>query len=125
MFCYVGGGWYWPGQTIKDLQDEMRRHRDAGYTMVKMKVGGLPLAEDLQRVEAVLANRARTIAVFANMTELLLGLRSHLAGVQAHLGRLGAPGKSAGCPATCPTVKPSHSEKSPPIGHFGGAGGRR
>jgi D(-)-tartrate dehydratase len=25
VFCYVGGGWYWPGQTIKDLQDEMRR----------------------------------------------------------------------------------------------------
>ena len=54
VFCYVGGGWYWPGQTIKDLQDEMRRHLDAGYTMVKMKVGGLPLDEDLRRLEAVL-----------------------------------------------------------------------
>ena len=54
VFCYVGGGWYWPGQTIKDLQDEMRRHLDAGYTMVKMKVGGLPLEEDLRRLEAVL-----------------------------------------------------------------------
>jgi L-alanine-DL-glutamate epimerase-like enolase superfamily enzyme len=54
MFCYVGGGWYWPGQTIKDLQDEMRRHFDAGYTMVKMKVGGLPLDQDLRRLEAVL-----------------------------------------------------------------------
>src|SRR5262249_17426273 len=53
MFCYVGGGWYWPGQTIKDLQDEMRRHLDAGYTMVKMKVGGLPLDEDCRRIEAV------------------------------------------------------------------------
>src|SRR6476646_4506829 len=53
VFCYVGGGWYWPGQTIKDLQDEMRRHLDAGYTMVKMKVGGLPLAEDVRRIEAV------------------------------------------------------------------------
>ncbi|HEU5274586.1 MAG TPA: enolase C-terminal domain-like protein [Xanthobacteraceae bacterium] len=53
IFCYVGGGWYWPGQTIKDLQDEMRRHLDAGYTMVKMKVGGLPLAEDCRRIEAV------------------------------------------------------------------------
>ena len=31
----------------------MRRHLDAGYTMVKMKVGGLPLAEDVRRVEAV------------------------------------------------------------------------
>ena len=55
VFCYVGGGWYAPGQTVKDLQDEMRRHLDAGYTMVKMKVGGLPLAEDLHRVEAVKA----------------------------------------------------------------------
>jgi L-alanine-DL-glutamate epimerase-like enolase superfamily enzyme len=53
VFCYVGGGWYTPGQTFKDVQDEMRRHLDAGYTMVKMKVGGLPLADDMRRVEAV------------------------------------------------------------------------
>jgi D(-)-tartrate dehydratase len=53
VFCYVGGGWYWPGQTIRDLQDEMRRHLDAGYTMVKMKVGGMALADDAKRVEAV------------------------------------------------------------------------
>jgi L-alanine-DL-glutamate epimerase-like enolase superfamily enzyme len=54
VFCYVGGGWYWPGQTIKNLQDEMRRHLASGYTMVKMKVGGAPLDEDLRRLEAVL-----------------------------------------------------------------------
>jgi L-alanine-DL-glutamate epimerase-like enolase superfamily enzyme len=53
VFCYVGGGWYAPGQTFADVQDEMRRHLDAGYTMVKMKVGGLPLADDVKRVEAV------------------------------------------------------------------------
>jgi D(-)-tartrate dehydratase len=53
VFCYVGGGWYAPGKTTKDLQDEMRRHLDAGYTMVKMKVGGMPLGDDLARVEAV------------------------------------------------------------------------
>jgi L-alanine-DL-glutamate epimerase-like enolase superfamily enzyme len=53
MFCYVGGGWYLPGQTTQDLQDEMRRHLDAGYTMVKIKVGGLPLADDVRRVAAV------------------------------------------------------------------------
>jgi L-alanine-DL-glutamate epimerase-like enolase superfamily enzyme len=68
VFCYVGGGWYWPGQTIADLQDEMRRHLDAGYTMVKTKVGGLPLAEDLRRIEAVRAvtGTAATLAVDAN-----------------------------------------------------------
>ncbi len=54
VFCYVGGGWYRPGQTIADLQDEMWRHLAAGYTMVKMKVGGLSLAEDCRRIEAVL-----------------------------------------------------------------------
>ncbi len=53
VFCYVGGGWYAPGKTTTDLQDEMRGHLDAGYTMVKMKVGGMPLADDLARVEAV------------------------------------------------------------------------
>ncbi len=54
VFCYVGGGWYAPGQTFADVQDEMRRHLDAGYTMVKMKVGGLPLADDVRRVSAVM-----------------------------------------------------------------------
>jgi L-alanine-DL-glutamate epimerase-like enolase superfamily enzyme len=53
VFCYVGGGWYAPGQTFADVQNEMRRHLDAGYTMVKMKVGGLPLADDVRRIEAV------------------------------------------------------------------------
>jgi L-alanine-DL-glutamate epimerase-like enolase superfamily enzyme len=68
VFCYVGGGWYLPGQTIRDLQDEMLRHLDAGYTMVKMKVGGLPLADDVRRLAAVketLGNRAN-LAVDAN-----------------------------------------------------------
>jgi D(-)-tartrate dehydratase len=52
-FVYVGGGWYAPGKGIAELQDEMKRHLDAGYTMVKMKVGGAPLDEDLRRIEAV------------------------------------------------------------------------
>jgi D(-)-tartrate dehydratase len=68
VFCYVGGGWYWPGQTIKDLQDEMRRHLDAGYTLVKMKVGGLPLEDDVRRLEAVLkvVGAGEHLAVDAN-----------------------------------------------------------
>jgi L-alanine-DL-glutamate epimerase-like enolase superfamily enzyme len=46
----------------------MRRHLDAGYTMVKMKVGGMPLADDLARVEAVksILPRGCTLAVDAN-----------------------------------------------------------
>jgi L-alanine-DL-glutamate epimerase-like enolase superfamily enzyme len=52
-FVYVGGGWYAPGKGIPELCDEMKRHLDAGYTMVKMKVGGAPLDEDMRRIEAV------------------------------------------------------------------------
>src|ERR1043165_3026441 len=68
VFCYVGAGWYAPGKTIKDLQDEMRGHLDAGYAMVKMKVGGMPLADDLKRVEAVksILPRGGKLAVDAN-----------------------------------------------------------
>ena len=68
VFCYVGGGWYAPGKTTKDLQDEMRRHLDAGYTMVKMKVGGMSLADDVARVEAVksLVGNRGELAVDAN-----------------------------------------------------------
>ena len=68
VFCYVGGGWYAPGKTTTDLRDEMRRHLDAGYTMVKMKVGGMPLADDLARVEAVksILPRGALLAVDAN-----------------------------------------------------------
>jgi L-alanine-DL-glutamate epimerase-like enolase superfamily enzyme len=68
VFCYVGGGWYWPGQTLADLQDEMRRHLDAGYTMVKVKIGGLPLDQDLRRLDAALAviGAAERLAVDAN-----------------------------------------------------------
>jgi D(-)-tartrate dehydratase len=68
VLCYVGGGWYWPGQTIRDLQDEMRRHLDAGYRMVKMKVGGLPIEDDVRRVCAVLevVRSGERLAVDAN-----------------------------------------------------------
>jgi D(-)-tartrate dehydratase len=54
VFVYAAGGYYAPGKSDRDLQDEMRRFLDAGYEVVKMKIGGAPLAEDLQRIEAVL-----------------------------------------------------------------------
>jgi L-alanine-DL-glutamate epimerase-like enolase superfamily enzyme len=68
VFCYVGGGWYIPGGTISDLLDEMRRHLDAGYTMIKMKVGGLALTDDIKRIEAVkkILPRDAELAVDAN-----------------------------------------------------------
>jgi L-alanine-DL-glutamate epimerase-like enolase superfamily enzyme len=46
-WVYAAGGYYYPGENEKSLQDEMRGYLDRGYSTVKMKVGGVPLAEDL------------------------------------------------------------------------------
>ncbi|WP_172650078.1 mandelate racemase/muconate lactonizing enzyme family protein [Rhodococcus opacus] len=54
VFVYAAGGYYAPGKTLKDLQDEMRGFLDMGYNVVKMKIGGADLAEDLKRIDAVL-----------------------------------------------------------------------
>jgi L-alanine-DL-glutamate epimerase-like enolase superfamily enzyme len=51
---YAAGGYYEPGKGLAELQDEMRGFLDAGYTRVKMKIGGADLATDLKRIEAVL-----------------------------------------------------------------------
>lgn len=54
VFVYAAGGYYAPGKTITDLKDEMRGFLDLGYDVVKMKIGGADLAEDLRRIEAVI-----------------------------------------------------------------------
>ena len=54
VFVYAAGGYYAPGKTLSDLQEEMKRFLDQGYRVVKMKIGGSDLAEDLERIEAVL-----------------------------------------------------------------------
>ena len=54
VFVYAAGGYYYPGKDNRMLRDEMRSYLDRGYTVVKMKIGGVPLADDLGRIEAVL-----------------------------------------------------------------------
>ncbi|MBN34565.1 MAG: mandelate racemase [Rhodospirillaceae bacterium] len=54
VFVYAAGGYYQPGKGLDALKDEMRGYLDLGYTVVKMKVGGAPLDEDLRRIDAVL-----------------------------------------------------------------------
>ena len=51
--AYVGGGYYEPGKTVEDLQEEMLDYISLGYNAVKMKVGRLSLKEDAERVKAV------------------------------------------------------------------------
>jgi D(-)-tartrate dehydratase len=53
-WVYAAGGYYYPGKGVGELQDEMRSYLDRGYTTVKMKIGLVPLREDLERIEAVL-----------------------------------------------------------------------
>lgn len=54
VFVYAAGGYYYPGKDDTQLCAEMRSYVDRGYTVVKMKIGGAPLAEDQRRIEAVL-----------------------------------------------------------------------
>jgi L-alanine-DL-glutamate epimerase-like enolase superfamily enzyme len=65
---YAAGGYYAPGKGIGALQDEIRGFLADGYTRVKIKIGGASLAEDLARIEAVLAvvGSGANLAVDAN-----------------------------------------------------------
>ncbi len=68
VFVYAAGGYYQPDKSLRALQDEMRGYLDLGYTVVKMKIGGASLTEDLERIEAVLAvvGEGSSLAVDAN-----------------------------------------------------------
>ncbi len=68
VFVYAAGGYYYPGKDHAALQEEMRRYRGMGYEVVKMKIGGAPLEEDIARIEAVLevVGEGRYLAVDAN-----------------------------------------------------------
>ncbi len=68
VFVYAAGGYYYPGKDDRKLQEEMRRYRGMGYEVVKMKIGGASLDEDLRRIEAVLeiVGDGKNLAVDAN-----------------------------------------------------------
>mgnify|MGYP001428863442 FL=1 len=68
VFVYAAGGYYYPGKDLAALRGEMRSYLDRGYRVVKMKIGGADLAEDRQRIEAVLNELGRDgqLAVDAN-----------------------------------------------------------
>lgn len=68
VLVYPGGGYYYPGKEIEQLQAEMQTYREQGYQIVKMKVGGADIATDLKRIEAVLeiVGAGENLAVDAN-----------------------------------------------------------
>jgi L-alanine-DL-glutamate epimerase-like enolase superfamily enzyme len=68
VFVYAAGGYYYPGKDDAQLKDEMRSYLDRGYSVVKMKIGGAPLADDLRRIDSVLSvlKDGQRLAVDAN-----------------------------------------------------------
>jgi len=54
VFVYAAGGYYYPGKNLAALQDEMKKYLELGYTVVKMKIGGDSLVDDLKRIECVI-----------------------------------------------------------------------
>jgi D(-)-tartrate dehydratase len=68
VFVYAAGGYYWPGQGLEGLMREMQGYLDRGYSVVKKKIGGASLADDMKRIEAVLKllGPGQKLAVDAN-----------------------------------------------------------
>jgi len=68
IFVYAAGGYYYPGKGLNELKAEMRSYLERGYSVVKMKIGGASLQEDLRRIEAVLEELSdgQQLAVDAN-----------------------------------------------------------
>ncbi len=68
IFVYAAGGYYYPGQDHGKLKDEMRSYIDRGYNVVKKKIGGADLDEDLRRIDSVLSvlQDGQKLAVDAN-----------------------------------------------------------
>jgi L-alanine-DL-glutamate epimerase-like enolase superfamily enzyme len=68
VFVYAAGGYYYPGKDDAQLKAEMQGYLDRGYSVVKMKIGGAPLAEDRRRIESVLGmlSKGQRLCVDAN-----------------------------------------------------------
>ena len=68
VFVYAAGGYYYPGKNISALQNEIKKYLDLGYTVVKIKIGGESLADDIKRIEAVIkiVGTGSNLAVDAN-----------------------------------------------------------
>ena len=54
-FVYASGGHYRGDDDLAQLEAELTRHRDAGFTLAKIKIGGVGLDRDVARIEAALA----------------------------------------------------------------------
>ena len=51
---YASGGYPYPSEDLRRLQDEIRSLLEVGHTSFKIKIGAADLARDMRRIEAVL-----------------------------------------------------------------------
>ncbi|MCZ6674474.1 MAG: mandelate racemase [Verrucomicrobia bacterium] len=65
---YAAGGYYYEGDGLARLQHEIISYLETGYQSVKIKVGGVSIAEDLKRIDAVIdiVGSPTKVAVDAN-----------------------------------------------------------
>lgn len=54
VYTYGAGGYYYEGNNMERLKDELKSYLDLGFKEVKMKIAGADLASDLKRIEAAL-----------------------------------------------------------------------
>ncbi|WP_423458489.1 enolase C-terminal domain-like protein [Ottowia sp. VDI28] len=69
VHVYAAGGYYYPGEdNVRRLVDELSGYRDLGFSAFKIKVGGAPMPQDIERVQAALeiAREGGHLAVDAN-----------------------------------------------------------
>ena len=60
MPTYIAGGYYEEGKGLKELAKEMIGYVEMGARAVKMKIGAVPIPEDVARVKAVRQPWARS-----------------------------------------------------------------
>jgi D(-)-tartrate dehydratase len=51
---YATGGHYREADDLAHLREEVRRNAALGYKKIKIKIGGVPLAQDMRRIEAAI-----------------------------------------------------------------------
>ena len=51
---YAAGGYYYSQDGVERLKDELKAYVDRGFDAFKIKIGGAPLCQDMQRIEAAL-----------------------------------------------------------------------
>ena len=97
--CYVTCAYYRDGKTLSELRDEIQMLKAQGHTGFKAKAGGVPLAEDLERLALVreIIGADKDLMVDVNrgwdLATAIEGARAARAAAAALAGGAGALGR--------------------------------